>query len=73
MVQKRLSRNEEYSLVRSMQASLDDLVTPSAHREFESKAADCKVIRYEDCKHEIFNATDDIIFDYYKRVLDFYE
>ncbi len=56
-----------------MQASLDDLVTPTAHKEFESKAADCKLIRYEDCKHEIFNATDDIIFDYYKKIMDFYE
>ena len=54
-----------------MQASMDTLVMPEAQNEFASIASNCKLIRFEGSKHEIFNATDDIILDYYNRIFDF--
>lgn len=54
-----------------MQASMDTLVMPEAQNEFASIAPNCELIRFEGSKHEIFNATDDIILDYYNRVFDF--
>ncbi|MBQ7147619.1 MAG: alpha/beta hydrolase [Pseudobutyrivibrio sp.] len=56
-----------------MQASLDNLVSPEGHAVFASKAVNCRVIRFEECKHEIFNATDDIILEYYKDLYEFFE
>ncbi len=56
-----------------MQASLDTLVVGEAQDIFSSKIPSCTLIRFEDCKHEIFNATDDIILDYYTRVFSFYQ
>lgn len=56
-----------------MQASLDTLVVGEAQDEFADMVPSCNLITYEECKHEIFNATDDIILDYYTRVFDFYQ
>ena len=56
-----------------MQASLDNLVMPQAQVQFSQLAADCRLIVYEDCKHEIFNASDDIILKYYTEVLKFFQ
>ena len=56
-----------------MQASMDTLVMPEAQNEFARLASDCQVIRFEGSKHEIFNATDDIILDFYNIVFDFCE
>lgn len=56
-----------------MQAAMDTLVVPEAQNEFAELAKDCKVIRFEGSKHEIFNATDDIILDYYTEVFRFFE
>ncbi|WP_036948241.1 alpha/beta hydrolase [Pseudobutyrivibrio ruminis] len=56
-----------------MQASKDALVMPEAQNEFASLAPNCKLHRFEGSKHEIFNATDDIILDYYNMVFDFCE
>ncbi len=51
-----------------MQASLDTLVMPGAQNAFSRLAKDCQVRRFEGSKHEIFNATDDIIVEYYNTV-----
>ncbi|SDB47746.1 lysophospholipase [Pseudobutyrivibrio sp. YE44] len=56
-----------------MQASQDSLVAPEGQGKFSEAAANCKLIRFEGAKHEIFNATDDIILEYYKTVFDFYK
>ncbi|MCR5416550.1 MAG: lysophospholipase [Pseudobutyrivibrio sp.] len=56
-----------------MQASLDTLVVPEAQNEFASLAQNCQLVRFEGCKHEIFNATDDIILEYYVKLFDFLE
>ena len=56
-----------------MQAAMDTLVVPEAQNAFAELAKDCHVIRFEGSKHEIFNATDDIILDYYTEVFKFYE
>ncbi|QFJ53791.1 alpha/beta fold hydrolase [Pseudobutyrivibrio xylanivorans] len=56
-----------------MQASLDTLVMPEEQVEFCRRAANCQLRRFEDSKHEIFNASDDIIQEYYSEVFEFYE
>ena len=56
-----------------MQAERDTLVVPEAQNEFARLAANCKVIRYMGSKHEIFNATDEIILKFYQDVFDFLE
>ena len=55
-----------------MQASMDTLVMPEAQAEFCRLAKDAKLVRFEECKHEIFNASDDIIQDYYNQVFEFF-
>ena len=54
-----------------MQAAKDTLVMPEPQNEFAAKATNCLLIRYEGSKHEIFNATDDIIVEYYNDVFEF--
>lgn len=54
-----------------MQASEDDLVLPEAQNDFAVKAKNCRLYRFEGSKHEIFNATDEIIIDYYNKIFDF--
>ena len=56
-----------------MQAAEDTLVIPEAQDEFAKLVDSCTVIRYEGSKHEIFNATDDIIIEYYRNVFRFFE
>ena len=56
-----------------MQAAMDTLVAPEAQNTFSERAKDCRVIRFEGSKHEIFNATDDIILDFYTEVFSFFE
>jgi len=51
-----------------MQASLDTLVNASAQNAFSRLVKDCQLRRFEGSKHEIFNATDDIIVEYYNAV-----
>ncbi len=54
-----------------MQASNDTLVSPEAQNEFCKRVNNCTLIRFEGSKHEIFNATDDIILEYYEAVFNF--
>ena len=56
-----------------MQASEDTLVVPDAQERFCQLNKNCKLIRFEGSKHEIFNATDEIIKDYYSKIFDYYE
>lgn len=56
-----------------MQASKDTLVMPDAQEQFSQLVKDCKLIVFEGSKHEIFNATDEIIQDYYKKIFEYYE
>ncbi len=56
-----------------MQASMDALVIPEAQNQFAKLAKNCQVVRFEGSKHEIFNATDDIILEYYNKVFSFIE
>lgn len=56
-----------------MQASLDTLVMPEAQEEFTRLVPSCTLKRFEGSKHEIFNATDEIILDYYNDVFNFIE
>lgn len=56
-----------------MQASKDALVLPDAQNEFAAKVPTCTLKRFQGSKHEIFNATDDIIQDYYNQVFEFFE
>ncbi len=48
-----------------MQASQDALVTPEAQNAFSRLVKDSQLRRFVGSKHEIFNATDDIILEYY--------
>ena len=54
-----------------MQAAMDTLVMPEAQNEFSKRAQNCQLKRFEGSKHEIFNATDDIIIEYYNEVFSF--
>ena len=56
-----------------MQASMDDLVVPEAQNAFTDLVPSSKLIRFEGSRHEIFNATDEIILDYYQKVFEFFE
>ena len=56
-----------------MQASLDTLVVDEAQDEFARLLKNCKLIRFEGSKHEIFNATDDIILEFYDEIFSFIE
>ncbi|MCR5580177.1 MAG: alpha/beta hydrolase [Pseudobutyrivibrio sp.] len=56
-----------------MQASMDTLVVNEAQDEFASKIDTCTIKRFEGSKHEIFNATDDTIVEYYNEVFRFCE
>ena len=53
------------------QAGLDILVMPKAQNEFSKLSKNTRLCVFEESKHEIFNATDDIILEYYKTIFDF--
>lgn len=55
-----------------MQASGDTLVMPEPQIQFSELVPNCRFVRFDGCKHEIFNGTDDIILDYYKLLFDFF-
>ena len=54
------------------QAGLDHLVMPEGQNEFAKRSGNTKLIVVPDSKHEIMNATDEIIYNYYDQVMDFY-
>lgn len=56
-----------------MQAALDTLVISEAQDLFVDKLSNGKIVRFEESKHEIFNATDEIILDYYNEIFNFLE
>lgn len=55
-----------------MQASEDHLVNPQGQNDFAKLSGNTKLIRFEGAKHEIFNATDEIVLDYYKTIREFF-
>ncbi|MCR4694699.1 MAG: lysophospholipase [Pseudobutyrivibrio sp.] len=56
-----------------MQASQDTLVVNKAQNDFADRVSSCRLLRFEGSKHEIFNASDDIIIDYYEALFSFLE
>lgn len=55
------------------QAGRDHLVEPSAQDAFAKRAGHLEFVRYEKSKHEMFNADDEVRFDYYGRVFRFFD
>lgn len=53
------------------QAGQDSMVRPAGQNRFAKEAADVKLIRYEDSKHEVYNATEDIRFASYQAMDQF--
>ena len=56
-----------------MQASKDTLVTAEEQVQFSKLVKNCELVIFEGSKHEIFNASDEIIQDYYEKVFAYYE
>ena len=55
-----------------LQAGNDSLVRPEAQDYFVKHTANTSFIRYEDSKHEIFNAGDETRYKYYDDVFTFF-
>lgn len=55
------------------QAGKDTYVKPGGQNKFAEEAKNCKVIKIEDSRHEIYLEKDDIQKPYLKQVLDFYD
>lgn len=55
------------------QAENDTLVKPGGQELFAQNSQNTTLVRMKGAKHEIYNATDDIIKDYYIRIFDFIE
>lgn len=55
------------------QAGQDGMVKPEGQNRFVKNTSQTELVRYENSKHEIFNATEDIRKDYYKRIFQFLE
>lgn len=55
------------------QASDDHLVESEAQDSFSKLSKNTRLIRVEGSKHEIYNATDAIILDYYREIFEFFE
>ena len=56
-----------------IQAGRDDLVMPAAQEKFASLSGNTSLIRFENSKHEIFNGKDEVVRDYFRKVLEFYD
>ncbi|MEE8885095.1 MAG: alpha/beta hydrolase [Eubacteriales bacterium] len=54
------------------QAGNDTLVEPVAQDVFARRAGHVEFVRYASSKHEIFNATDEVRYDYFGRIFRFY-
>lgn len=52
-------------------AGNDSLLSPAGHYSFAKKVSHIEFYIYEDSKHEIFNAADNIRCDYYSRIFKF--
>lgn len=55
------------------QAGLDGMVKPAGQEAFVRETAQTQLVRFETSKHEIFNATEDVRREYYKRIFAFFE
>ena len=54
------------------QAGKDTFVKPGGQNKFLKYARDCKLVRIEDAKHEIYNERDEILVPYIKQIIEFY-
>ncbi len=55
------------------QAGKDTFVKPKGHEKFCNNSEKCKLNKIEDAKHEIYIEKNEIVDEYMKEVLDFYE
>lgn len=55
------------------QAGLDGMVKPAGQLRFAETCKRVRFVRYDDSKHEIFNALEETRKDYYQRIFSFYE
>lgn len=55
------------------QAGRDSMVRPEGQQYFADHAKHVRMVKYEDSKHEIFNATEEIRKAYYREMFVFYE
>lgn len=53
------------------QAGLDSMVKPEGQVLFSKNCSNVEFVRYDNAKHEIFNALEDVRKDYYRRVFAF--
>ena len=53
------------------QAGQDHMVRPEGQEHFAKLVDGCKLVRFPEAKHEIFNATEEIRIPYYEEVLSF--
>ena len=56
-----------------MTSGNDALVDSKGHYKFTYSTPNTEFIIYEGAKHELYNGTDEILEDYYKRVFGFLE
>lgn len=56
-----------------LQADGDHVVEPEAQRRFVALLKQGELVRMENCKHEIYMSTDDVLETYYRRIFDFLE
>ena len=55
------------------QAGLDGMVSPGGQNAFAENTKNTKFVRFDQSKHEVFNATDEIIAKYYPMIFEFLE
>ena len=54
------------------QAGQDTYVRPGGHNKFAEDAVNCKIIRIENARHEMYNESDDIQKPYFEKIFEFY-
>lgn len=55
------------------QAGLDTMVLPKGQEQFVAETGRTTLVRYENAKHEIFNADREVRIDYYRRIFSFFQ
>lgn len=53
------------------QAGLDTMVKPEGQNRFVRETSQTEMVRFEDSKHEIFNALEEVRKPYYKKIFEF--
>lgn len=55
------------------QAGLDGMVSPGGQNDFAKNTGKTEFVRFEKSKHEVFNAIDEVLVEYYPKIFDFLE